>query len=148
LWPQLDCAAFDVIACGVPGVADGTTVGEPSRVDHYACSPHLHSGPERSYGFSVTEPGVIYAQARSADPGLDAILLATCDEGNCLTSRSGCIESPARGDYRVVIDGRDGAAADYSLELFCLRRRPGTAGTPATTAPSPASSLPTTRSPC
>ena len=118
--PQLDCGAPLVASCGTPQVVSGSTVGQPALVDRYACSELMLDGPEEILSVSLSQPATLYAHLESSEPGLQSVLLGSCDEGDCPPSGGGCREGLAPGSYTVAVDGEAGVAADYDLELWCF----------------------------
>jgi len=122
------CANPLPIACGWQ--VSGDTTGHANNLSSYNCSVWTESGPEDIYAFTLV-PGTSYdvtARLNSlvAQVDLDVFLLAPggCDAGQCLAPGSfGTIDVTARdvppGRYFLVVDGWEGAAGPYTLDLTC-----------------------------
>jgi hypothetical protein len=115
----LDCSS------AIPVMLDntyvGTTVGAPSMVSTYSCSPWLESGPEVVYVLDLPNPTMFTIDLNllgAAD--LDLAVLDACDENaGCLIVVDTGVEtiSPVQGTFYLVVDGYNGAAGPYELVL-------------------------------
>ncbi len=113
------------LACGAE-VSD-STVGAPAQVTYYACRPDwVESGPEHLYALTLDadQPLTI---TLDAVVDLDLFLLSAPAPGACIAAgdrylRPGEGQMPATlpaGDYYVVVDGYEGAAGAYRLQVEC-----------------------------
>ena len=115
-----------VLSCGQ--TIQGDTSGFVNYVSAYDCSAWNESGPETLYRFDLA-PGGLYtvtAQISGMTVDLDVFLLAPdgCSGGQCAaTSASGdaatTVGALLPGAYYVSVDGFNGAAGSYTLELSC-----------------------------
>lgn len=114
----IDCAGSVPVQVG--DTVQGTTIGLTSNVDAYGCSTWYESGGEVIYSLSV--PGLTSFEIRlNADCDLDVALLNSCDTGaDCILVADTGIQTttPVMGDYIVVVDGFEGAACDFTLEII------------------------------
>jgi hypothetical protein len=116
------------LACGQR--VHGDTSGYSNQVSTYDCFPEWsESGPETAYAFAL-RPGSSYSVTAQlsdlAGVDLDLFLLSSdgCGGGQCATPDSFgnqmfTVESLAPGTYYLVVDGFEGAAGSYTLELSC-----------------------------
>lgn len=116
---QIDCGAAPAIGCNE--ALAGTTVGAPSSTSFHACLPGRYSGPEGAFRFTnPVEQVVSLVLDDSADERLDLFLLSACDESRCVaTGLDEISRTIPPGDYVVVVDGRDGAEAPFTLMAAC-----------------------------
>ena len=117
--PQIDCDGARLLGCNE--TLPSTTEGRSSLVDHNGCATALFDGPEAVHEFTNPMRQVVsFVLDDSANPDLDLYLLDDCDEGSCIAFGDASItrELPP-GDYRVVVDGRAGAAAPFELTTIC-----------------------------
>jgi hypothetical protein len=100
-----------------------TTTGD-SEVASYACRAWDESGPEHIYLLELTEELVLDAWLGGNLVDHDLILLSDCDSDSCLTQQNTEFSAwlPA-GQYVLVVDGFQGAAGAYTLNL--TTREPG-----------------------
>ena len=118
---QLDCGTSLPLSCGTPTVVNGNTLGRLAKVDRYKCADnYLYNGPEEVYSFTVSQPATVAAVLNSQSPDMEALMVRNCDEGQCLPAGAACVGSGTPlGDVTLVVDGKNGAAGPYSLELWC-----------------------------
>lgn len=93
-------------------------------VGSYACRAWDEGGPEHVYLLDVTEEMVVDAWLGGNAVDHDLILLDACDSDSCLTQQN--TEFSAwllPGQYVLVVDGYEGAAGAYTLDL--TTREPG-----------------------
>lgn len=100
-----------------------TTTGD-SAVASYACRAWDEGGPEHIYLLALTEDLVVDAWLGGNLVDHDLILLGDCDSDSCLTQQNTEFSAwlPA-GQYVLVVDGFQGAAGAYTLNL--TTREPG-----------------------
>ena len=113
----LDCTGVEVLQIG--DAVNGSTLGLTSEVDVYGCSSWVETGGEVVYALNVPEPELFEIRLL-ADCDLDLVLLSSCDAatGCLLVADSGIrTTTPTAGDWFVVVDGYQGAACDFTLEI-------------------------------
>ncbi|MBN1659658.1 MAG: pre-peptidase C-terminal domain-containing protein [Anaerolineae bacterium] len=114
------------IACG--SQVSGDTSGYANNHDAYQCSSWNQTGPEIIYNFTLAA-GSHYTVTATLDnlfTDQDVFLLAAggCDAGQCLADSSygdsrAVAENVPPGTYYVAVDGCDGAAGTFTLDLVC-----------------------------
>jgi len=115
-------ADLTLIAGEAHAFAD-TTAGE-GEVDSYACRAWDEGGPEHVYRLDVTEEMVVDAWLGGNLVDHDLILLSACDSDSCLTQQNTAFSAwLLPGEYFLVVDGYQGAAGAYTLDL--ATREPG-----------------------
>jgi hypothetical protein len=116
----LDCSG--VVPLQIGDSLTGSTVGVASNVDAYACSAWPETGGEVVYSLSVVEPSMFEVRIL-ADCDLDLALLSSCDAvTGCLLVADAGIRTiePTSGEWFVVVDGYEGAACDFTLEVAAI----------------------------
>lgn len=114
------CQADATIACGE--TVTGTTVAARDYYNHYFCDETRdESGAEKSYALSLSSPTYLKAVLTpSGLADLDVYLLRDCDPSACAQfGDDSLVAALDRGDYRLTVDGLEGASGDYSLRLIC-----------------------------
>lgn len=115
----LDCGS--AISVMLDNTYSGTTVGAPSLVSTYGCSPWSESGPEVVYILELTEPTMFTIDVvPEAGVDLDLAVLDACDPDlGCLIVVDTGVEtlSPLTGTFYLVVEGYGGAAGAYDLVL-------------------------------
>jgi len=117
---------YDDIATCTTTSSDDTTTGS-NNVTGYSCSSWDASGPELVYAFSASESGDVTASLASIQAGQDLDLYILEDSGNgvdptaCITygDFDATWTSSTGGDYFIVVDGYNGDAGSFALELTC-----------------------------
>jgi hypothetical protein len=112
------------LACGQQ--LDGDTSGRANNLTSYSCSGWDESGPETIYAFTLAA-GTNYtvaAQISNMAVDLDVFLLGDCAAAQCLASDSygndiATAGNVAPGTYYVAVDGYQGVAGSYTLDLTC-----------------------------
>jgi hypothetical protein len=131
--PGMGCDAADVLLCGgragIGNTADpdgGPGDGHSDAIDSYpGCpgSPVDMSGPEMSYVFAPAGSGdVTLSLVAGGGAELDVFVLQdSCDGTRCIAwGDSGATFPAVAGtSYRLVVDGRVGAAGPFSLAVSC-----------------------------
>lgn len=117
--PAISCTAAPDMGCQQR--VTGSTVGLSPRADFYRCAATLYDGPEAVYRFTnLATSTVSFVLDDSANPDLDLILLGSCNESDCVEIGDNIISSElGPGTYYIVVDGRNGAAANYELTIIC-----------------------------
>jgi hypothetical protein len=109
------------------------TQGRSNMWRGYNCSQRLESGREAIYVFQQNESCKAVVRLNGMTTDLDLFLLDTCDPLACTTTRSPtpfkqftpnvekiAFQAEAGQSYFAVVDGYDGAAGAYSIEVDCL----------------------------
>lgn len=113
-------ASATPVACGQAIVSD--TAGAASQIDAYSCAPWLPlTGPERVYSLHIG-PGVqVDALLSGLHSDLDLLLLGDASPLACITHGDNAISASglASGVYYLVVDGFDGAAGPFRLDVWC-----------------------------
>lgn len=117
--PELSCTPLaGVLDCQQK--LTGSTVGLANRADFYRCAVQQFDGPEAVYTFANTTQQVVSFVLETANRDLDLILLNSCNEGDCDEIGGDSISQDLPpGTYYIVVDGKNGAAADYTLSVIC-----------------------------
>ncbi len=104
---------------------DGSTIAWPARVSRYTpCRPEWdETGPEAIYRLVLSDPTTVaaklYYDLNQGD--LDLFLLRGPDPAACLQGSDATLSPQLldAGDYYLIIDGYQGAAAPFSVQLQC-----------------------------
>lgn len=124
------CEIWDNLSCGAMVVADtrGFPEAMQSQVQGWPVHPGNYAGPEASFSFSPGAGGLVRFALLDPRPQVtdhDIIVLETAD-GRC--DREDAIawgpnevelEVQAGAQYVVVVDGFDGDAGEFGLEVRC-----------------------------
>ena len=119
------CAAPLPIACGQQ--VNGDTSGKANNHSSYTCSNWDESGPEDIYSFTLAAGSNydVTAQISNMAVDLDVFLLSDCNASQCLTADSFGTDTATAsnvppGTYYVAVDGYQGVASSYTLDLTCM----------------------------
>jgi hypothetical protein len=119
-WGQLQPT---VVACGA--TVHGDTQMGVARISNYSCAPHWdESGPEQVFLLELSQAQEVTA-ILTADPvqqpDLDLFLLYGPDPSACLAAGDVSLqfEVTSPGQYYLVVDGYQGDAGPYVLEVEC-----------------------------
>ncbi|HUS31569.1 MAG TPA: hypothetical protein VMZ53_23850 [Kofleriaceae bacterium] len=129
-----DCAATAVCSTGglcrgatnvTCGSTPGTTRGGPARFDLFSCADSFTTGSERFFRFTPAESGPVTAHLAAPSPELSIAVLRASPEGACKIDD--CIgvgpdvtfEGTAGETYFFVVDGPDGTAGEFTLDVAC-----------------------------
>ena len=123
--PPGSCTSLGVLACGA--VLQSTTLDADAtnEVDAYACSTWNESGPEKAWTFTAQETGPVTAALTEIQSGqdLDVFVLdgTSCSGDDCVAygNVDATFDAVAGATYTVVVDGYNGAAGTFTLELLC-----------------------------
>lgn len=116
----IDIGAATPIACGQAAV--GTTVGAVNNVSVYGCAPWLPvTGPERVFSLSLQTSRDVDALLSDLSSDLDLFLLTGASPASCVAFGDNAISAHglAAGTYYLVVDGFDGAAGPFQLNVWC-----------------------------
>lgn len=119
----------------------GDTTGAAANVDAYLCAPAWpETGPEDVYALTAPGDVTVDMQLGGLAEDLDLFVLTGSSPASCIASGDNSVSLPnlAAGVYYVVIDGFDGAAGAYRLNVWCpLNPSPQASPTPTPTATAP-----------
>lgn len=116
----VNIGAATPIACGQ--AAAGTTVGEANNASIYSCAPWLPlTGPERVFSLSLDASTAVDALLSGMSSDLDLLLLTSANPASCVAQGDNAISARglAAGVYYLVVDGFDGAAGPFRLDVWC-----------------------------
>lgn len=118
--PLIDIDNATPIACG-QGAA-GTTIGAVNYVSIYGCAPWLpETGPERVFSLNLQTSSDVDALLGGMNSDLDLFLLTGASPASCIAYGDNAVSArglPA-GTYYLVVDGFDGAAGSFQLDVWC-----------------------------
>lgn len=118
--PTIDINDATPVACGQ--AVTGTTAGAVNHVSIYGCAPWLpETGPERVFALSLQAGANVDALLSGLSSDLDLFLLTGASPASCIAFGDNAI-SPrglAAGTYYLVVDGFDGAAGPFQLNVWC-----------------------------
>ena len=121
------CAPGMNLACGLQVAADTTAAGATSEIDGYSCSPWDASGPEVAYQLVAAETGPITVELVEMQAGQDLDIYVVADAAGACASDQ-CVaygnsvttfDAVAGETWYVVIDGYNGSAGGFVLEVVC-----------------------------
>jgi hypothetical protein len=118
--PTIDIGNATPVACG-QAIA-GTTVGAVNNVSVYGCAPWLpENGPEQVFALSLQANTNMDALLSDLSSDLDLFLLTGASPASCIAFGDNAISlrGLAAGAYYLVVDGFDGAAGPFQLNVWC-----------------------------
>ena len=125
------CQPQQAISCGSSVAGNNAQSGSTQRITSYACQPDRdESGPEYTYVFTATESVQATFSLTNTTGDVDLFVLygagGMCQAGSCLAygDTSVVLNAQAGRVYYVVVDGYQGATADYSLDVQCQASLP------------------------
>jgi len=115
------------LSCGSSLNGNTGASGSPSLRNNYGCSSWDASGPEDVYSFVAADTGDVTVSLPWIQPGQDLDLYILEDQGNgtvpnaCSSFGDSTVtfSAVAGQTYYIVVDGYNGDAGSYSLELAC-----------------------------
>jgi hypothetical protein len=116
----VNIGAATPIACGQ--AAAGTTVGAANNASIYSCAPWLPlTGPERVFSLSLDANTTVDALLSGMSSDLDLLLLTGANPASCVAQGDNAISARglAAGVYYLVVDGFNGAAGPFRLDVWC-----------------------------
>jgi hypothetical protein len=125
-----ECEPVALLSCGdvLSGRSDGP--GSASATYAYGCSDFVYSGPELAWSFMTDLDEEVSLHLRGLEQDLDLYVLdsAKCDGSDCRgastepeTSDETVTFAAGKGvEYIVVVDGWEGAAGPFELEVQCV----------------------------
>jgi hypothetical protein len=118
------CAAgpYPILACDQPITGDTTT--GVNMISSYNCQTWDESGPELVYEFTAPVAGTYDYALSGLAVGTDLdifVLSPNCDSTSCIDSANttGSFEAMAGARYYIVVDGFQGDAGEFTLEIGC-----------------------------
>lgn len=133
--PLLDLNAATPIACG-QGLTGDTRLGV-NRVSSYACVPYWpQQGPEQVFSLNLTAVTDVDVVLTDLSVDLDLFLLTGASPTTCIHYGDSFLSarSLVPGVYTVVVDGFDGAAGAFRVQVWCpLDQSPNPTITPTAT---------------
>lgn len=118
--PTVDIGAATPLACGQAAV--GNTSGAANNASVYGCAPWLPlTGPERVFSLSLGADAAVDALLSGLSSDLDLLLLNGSSPASCIAHGDNAISARglAAGVYYLVVDGFDGAAGPFQLNVWC-----------------------------
>ncbi len=100
----------------------GTTAGAANNVSVYGCAPWLPAtGPERVFSLNLQASRDVDALLGGLTDDLDLFLLTGASPASCIAFGDNAISARAlaAGTYYLVVDGFDGAAGPFQLNVWC-----------------------------
>jgi hypothetical protein len=128
------CAPARSAYCGGTAPLAGRTTGEPAAHDSYGCGGRATTGAEMVYRLDSPITGTVTARLTPQGADLDLIVVGAAADGGCDPAQ--CVGASQHPDaaveevtfaatqattYYLIVDGYDGAAGDYALEVSCAR---------------------------
>ena len=116
----IDIGNATPIACGQ--TIGGTTTGAANNVSVYGCAPWLpQTGPERVFSLSINAATDVDALLSGMSSDLDLFLLTGASPASCIAFGDNAISVPGLGPgtYYLVVDGFNGAAGPFRLDVWC-----------------------------
>lgn len=116
----IDIANATPVACG-QAIA-GTTTGAANNVSAYGCVPWWpETGPEQVFSLSLAASSDVDALLNGLASDLDLFLLTGASAASCIAYGDNAvrIDGLAAGTYYLVVDGFDGAAGAFQLNVWC-----------------------------
>jgi len=117
--PAQVCSADETISCGQ--TASGTTAGWEDDLDTYATCSSGMDGPDRVFQLDLGGAADATVTLHDQATGLELIVLGgSCSSGAVVGCGSLSFSpSAAAGSYYVIVDGHDGAAGPFALDVMC-----------------------------
>ncbi len=113
------CAYAEGMPC--PGMVSGNTLGWANFFTNYASSEWSESGSEQVWILTLPEMRTVTVEL-AADGGsnLDLFILDSCDPASCIAYGDTAVTALLEpGVWYIAVDGRDGAAGEYVLQVSC-----------------------------
>lgn len=113
----LDCGGATTLTSGVSFMGD--TTGRNSDVAGYSCIFWNEDGPEQVHVINTLGGGDIVATLSDHSVDLDVFILSECEVLACRAhgDNTTSITNAGTGTYYVVVDGYNGAAGTYTLDV-------------------------------
>jgi hypothetical protein len=118
--PGIDIGNATPIACGQARTGD--TTGGSNNVSVYGCVPWWPmTGPERVFSLTLDTSSDVDALLSGLSSDLDLFLLTGASPASCIAYGDNAISvrGLGAGVYYLVVDGFDGAAGPFQLNVWC-----------------------------
>ena len=118
--PGIDIGNATPIACGQARTGD--TTGGSNNVSVYGCVPWWPmTGPEQVFSLSLDASSDVDALLSGLSSDLDLFLLTGASPASCIAYGDNAISVRGLGAglYYLVVDGFDGAAGPFQLNVWC-----------------------------
>lgn len=118
--PTIDIGNATPIACGQARA--GSTAGATNNVSVYGCVPWWpETGPEQVFSLNLAAPTHMDALLNGLTSDLDLFLLTGTSPASCIAYGDSALSvaALAPGVYYLVVDGFDGAAGAFQLNVWC-----------------------------
>lgn len=118
--PTIDIGNATPIACGQASA--GSTAGAANNVSIYGCVPWWpETGPERVFALTLGASSDVDALLNGLTSDLDLFLLTGASPASCIAYGDNALRASALapGVYYLVVDGFDGAAGAFQLNVWC-----------------------------
>lgn len=130
---ELSCGALtcdDAIEVSCGETLEHSTVNGRDEVSLYTCSNGVvnveNNGPEVVHTFTMVQGGIVDIELTNLTANLEMFLLGECGRGRCIkdsqnpgTNDEHISTYLAAGTYYLVVDGYNGAAGTYTLDINC-----------------------------
>jgi len=123
---SVPCAPSGALTCDVPVTASND---DTAGVIGYACTEYTYTGGERAWSFvaAATEEVTVSLTGHTADLDLFVLNGAECTPSDCAAGSTNpntdaeglSFNASAGAQYTVIVDGWDGAASSFTLEMDC-----------------------------
>jgi hypothetical protein len=141
LLPSLDIDNAGVATCG--STIQGDTHTGANNVSSYACQPWAaEPGPEVVYRIVLGHTQQLRASFVTTAADLDLFLLPSGNPAECLAAGDNALAyEPLPGTYYLAVDGYQGAAGNFAVQVSCPPDPQATATPTLTPPPAPAVTL-------
>ena len=121
------CSAVTTLSCNSQISASTMDPGATNVIDEWACTGWANTGPELAWEFSPNEDMEVSLsfQSMQQDQDLDLYVTADsgigCHSGDCIAAgdNDATFSAFAGSTYFVVVDGFQGAAGSFVLDIDC-----------------------------
>jgi len=121
------CSPRADLPCGAAVTSDTSASSATNLIDGYSCSSWDASGPEAVYSYTAQSTGDVTVSLTSIQSGQDLDIYVMQDlGGSCLADEcisygntSATFAAVAGDTYYLSVDGYQGAAGDFTLEVTC-----------------------------
>lgn len=137
--PVEPCAPVDLVTCGADIRTRNDAAGSTASHFWYGCTEYTYSGRELAWRFVTDRDERVTVSLGGLSADLDLFVLgsAACDGGDCIgasispyaSSEAVGFDARAAQEVVIVVDGWEGAASDFQLQVSCGGTFPGGGGT-------------------
>jgi hypothetical protein len=125
------CPYIKDLACG--DTITGSTLGRTPSRDYYTCDANPETGPEAIYrlvmpsgnatatlsGFGAADLDLVVVGAMAASDACDPDFACIGSSSTAADTETVSFAATAARPYFVIVEGRNGAAADFTLSITC-----------------------------